>query len=123
MDNDSVARAIDIVASISYGLRTYEYGVCVGALRIQVAALLASQSLQTSISLVTGVIVFLINRSWREDLSTADSELGQVNQVLHQHLLEEDEYDAFGRYLALGLKTLPLQLAIQCKNELQSALT
>lgn len=35
---------------------------------------------------------------------------------------EEDEFDTFGRYLALSLKKMPVQLALQCENELQATL-
>ena len=48
-----------------------------------------------------------------QDLSEAISGLRQVNQSLQQ-VTEEDEFDAFGRYLALLLKKLPPHLTIQC---------
>ena len=50
------------------------------------------------------------------------SGLRQVNQSLLQ-VTEEDEFDAFGRSLALGLKKLPLNLAVQCQNDLQGTLS
>ena len=57
-----------------------------------------------------------------QDLSEAISGLRQVNQTLLQ-VTEEDEFDAFGRSLALGLKKLPLNLAVQCQNDLQATLS
>ena len=57
-----------------------------------------------------------------QDLSEAMSGLRQVNQTLLQ-VMEEDEFDAFGRSLALGLKKLPLNLAVQCQNALQATLS
>jgi len=57
-----------------------------------------------------------------QDLSEAMSGLRQVNQTLLQ-VMEEDEFDAFGRSLALGLKKLPLNLAVQCQNDLQATLS
>ena len=57
-----------------------------------------------------------------QDLSKAISGLRQVNQSLLQ-AAEEAEFDAFGRYLALGLKNLPLHLTIQCQNDLQATLS
>ncbi|CAG9826846.1 unnamed protein product [Diabrotica balteata] len=58
-----------------------------------------------------------------QDLSTAVSELRDINTALQQSGNEEDEFDAFGRYMILALKKLPLHLALQCQNELQSTLT
>ena len=57
-----------------------------------------------------------------QDLSEAMSGLRQVNQTLLL-VMEEDEFDAFGRSLALGLKKLPLNLAVQCQNDLQATLS
>ena len=57
-----------------------------------------------------------------QDLSEAMSGLRQVNQTLLQ-VMEEDEFDAFGRSLALGLKKPPLNLAVQCPNDLQAMLS
>ena len=56
-----------------------------------------------------------------QDLSEAISGLCQVNQSLLQ-VTEEDKFDTFGRYLALGLKKLPLHLTVQCQNDLQATL-
>jgi len=61
-------------------------------------------------------------RKCLQDVSEAVSGLHQVNQSLLQ-VTEEDEFDAFGRSLALGLKKLPLNLAIQCQNDLQATLS
>ena len=47
-----------------------------------------------------------------------------MNHALQQPALEvNDEFDAFGRYMALGLKKMPIHVAIQCQNELQATLT
>jgi len=56
-----------------------------------------------------------------QDLSEAVSGLRQVNQTLLQ--ATEEEFDAFGRSLALELKKLPLNLAVQCQNDLQATLS
>ncbi|XP_050315613.1 uncharacterized protein LOC126750145 [Anthonomus grandis grandis] len=58
-----------------------------------------------------------------QDLSTAVSELRDINCSLLQSGNEEDEFEAFGRYMAIALKKLPLHLALQCQNELQTTLT
>ena len=60
-------------------------------------------------------------RKHLQDLSEATSE-HQVNQSILQ-VTEEDEFDAFGRSLALGLNKLPLNLAVQCQNDLQATLS
>jgi len=62
------------------------------------------------------------NRKRLQDLSEAISGLRQVNQTLLQ-VTEEDEFDAFGRSLALGLKNLPLNPAVHCQNDLQATLS
>ena len=60
-------------------------------------------------------------KKYLQDLSEAISGLCQVNQSLLQ-VTEEDKFDTFGRYLALGLKKLPLHLTVQCQNDLQATL-
>ncbi|KAF5275783.1 hypothetical protein FQR65_LT16528 [Abscondita terminalis] len=58
-----------------------------------------------------------------QELTTAVSELRQLNQNLQEPVAEEDEFDCFGRYMGLALKKLPTNLAVQCQAELHSTIT
>ena len=48
-----------------------------------------------------------------------------MNQILQQPASDEggDDFDAFGQYMALALKKLPINLALECQEKLQSLLT
>lgn len=58
-----------------------------------------------------------------QELTTAVSELRQLNQTLQEPAAEDDEYDLFGRYLGRALKKLKPHLAVQCQAEVQSTIT
>jgi hypothetical protein len=48
-----------------------------------------------------------------------------MNHILQQPTSDEggDDFDAFGQYMALALKKLPINLALECQDKLQSLLT
>ena len=48
-----------------------------------------------------------------------------MNQILQQPASDEggDDFDAFGQYIALALKKLPINLALECQEKLQPLLT
>jgi hypothetical protein len=65
------------------------------------------------------------SKQWCTELLSAVQELRQINQILQQPASDEggDDLDAFGQYMALALKKLPINLVLECQEKLQSLLT
>jgi len=55
------------------------------------------------------------------ELLSPVQELRQMNQILQQPASDEggDDFDAFGQYMVLALKKLPINLALECQEKLQ----
>jgi hypothetical protein len=59
------------------------------------------------------------------ELLSAAQELHQMNQILREPASDEggDDFDAFGQYMVLSLKKLPINMALECQEKIQSLLT
>jgi len=69
-----------------------------------------------------------LTEDWSEEspMKRPRQDLEDPLEVLHSRQptpSEKDEFDTFGKYIALALKNMPIHLALQCQNELQTTLT